>query len=427
PPSGGPPPPPPRPPAAPSAPRAWADDDVPPLDVPMRVRNLLTAAAARLLALAAAVQADRQVADVTALRTRAGEESKAFEKLLSAIGLTTEDNARARYAVLATVDDIVQNLPGGAQSDWARNSLVVASFGQAFGGDQFFTILDTMLGRPAAHIEMLELYHACLAVGFQGRARVEADGRQQLESRMGAIYAALSGIRPRPETDLVPAWTGVPTPMPGVGWLTRAAIVAAAVLAALLLVFLVLKLLLDSRDEPARAALRPLPPLAAARIDRLGADVPTPESGQLERIRARLGNPCIDARDDGATIRLVISACPGLPSGMFEAGAASVAGEYQPLIEAAGRALAPEPGPIAVVAHTDSDPIRGTLAATYPDNMALSQSRADSVLLLLEGLVGDPARLSAEGRGDQEPVNRADTPEAKAENRRVELVLPRSE
>ena len=93
-------------------PRSWASDDVAQLDVPMRVRNLLTAAAARLLALAAAVQADRQVADVAALRTRAGEEAKAFEKQLSAMGLSGEDNARARYAVLATVDDVVQNLPG---------------------------------------------------------------------------------------------------------------------------------------------------------------------------------------------------------------------------------------------------------------------------------------------------------------------------
>lgn len=428
PPAGGPPPAPGVPMAAAgAAPRAWADDDVPPLDVPMRVRNPLTAAAARLLALAAAVQADRQVADVGALRARADGEAKAFEKVLAALGLTQEDNARARYAVLATVDDVVQNLPGGAQSDWARNSLVVASFGQAFGGDQFFTILDAMLARPAAHVDMLELYHACLAVGFMGRARVAPDGQQTLQARMAAIFAALSGIRPRPETDLVPAWAGVPTPMRKVGWLARAAIIAAAVLAVLLLVFAALKFFLDSRDQPAWLALRQLPPVAQARIDRVGGDVAVAPSGQLERVRGRLANSCIQALDDGATIRLVIAACPGIPSGMFDRGAADVSDAYRPLIEEAGRALKPEPGAIAVVAHTDSDPIRGALAATYPDNMALSQARAASVAALLEGVVGDPARLSADGRGDREPVDRADTAEAKAKNRRVELVIPRSE
>lgn len=403
----------------------FSDDDVPPIDAPMRVRNPLMAASARLLALAAAVQADRQVADVARLRTRADGEAKAFEKTLSGLGLSSEDNARARYAVLATVDDIVQNLPGGANSDWPRRSLVVVSFGQAFGGDQFFTILDTMLARPAAHVEMLELYHACLAVGFQGRLRTLPDGNSQVGSRMGAIYNTLGDIRPRPETDLSPMWHGVPTPMPRLGWLVRAAIVAAAVLAVLLLVFLGGKLLLDSRDHPAWLALRQLPPVNPAAIDRVGGDIVKP-SGQLERVRARLTSKCIEAKDDGATIRLVISACPGLPPSMFDKGAADVASAYAPLIAEAGAALKPEPGAIAVVAHTDSDPIKGALAATYADNMALSQARAASVEAVLVSTV-DSSRMSAQGRGDREPVDRGDTAEAKAKNRRVELILPRSE
>ena len=406
--------------------RGFSDDDVPPIDAPMRVRNPLMAAAARLLALAAAVQADRQVADVARLRGRADGETKAFEKTLASLGLSAEDNARARYAVLATVDDIVQNLPGGANSDWPRRSLVVVSFGQAFGGDQFFTILDTMLARPAAHLEMLELYHACLAVGFQGRLRTLADGNSQVSARMGAIYNSLSGIRARPETELSPHWQGVPTPMPRLGWLVRAAIVAAAGLAALLLAFLGAKLLLDSRDHPAWLALRQLPPVNPATIDRAGGDVATVPSGQLARVRSRLASQCIEAKDDGATIRLVIAACPGLPPGMFDKGAADVASAYQPLIAEAGAALKPEPGAIAVVAHTDSDPIKGTLAATYADNLALSQARAASVTALLAATV-DTSRLTVQGRGDREPVDRGDSSDAKAKNRRVELILPRSE
>ena len=405
--------------------RGFSDDDVPPIDAPMRVRNPLMAASARLLALAAAVQADRQVADVAKLRARADGEAKAFEKTLAGLGLSAEDNARARYAVLATVDDIVQNLPGGANSDWPRRSLVVVSFGQAFGGDQFFTILDTMLARPSAHSEMLELYHACLAVGFQGRLRTLPDGGTQVSQKMGAIYNTLSDIRPRPENDLSPMWKGVPTPMPRLGWLVRAAIVGAATLAVLLLAFLGGKLLLDSRDHPAWLALRQLPPVNPAAIDRVGGDVVKP-SGQLERVRGRLTSKCIEAKDDGATIRLVISACPGLPPSMFDKGAADVAAAYQPLIAEAGVALKPEPGAIAVVAHTDSDPIKGTLAATYADNMALSQARAASVQALLVSTV-DASRLTAQGRGDREPVDRGDTPDAKAKNRRVELILPRSE
>ncbi len=308
----------------------------------MRVRNPLMAAAARLLALAAAVQADRQVADVARLRTRADGEAKAFEKTLAGLGLSSEDNARARYAVLATVDDIVQNLPGGATSDWPRRSLVVVSFGQAFGGDQFFTISIPCCSGPR-RISRCSSYimPASPSASWAGCERCPT-GRRRSAARMGAIYNQLTSIRPRPETDLVPAWTGVPTPMPRLGWLVRAAIVAAATLAAILVLFLGAKLLLDSRDHPAFLALRQVPPVTPARIDRVGGDVVKP-SGQLERVRARLTSKCIEAKDDGATIRLVIAACPGLPPGMFDKGAADVAAAYEPLIAEAGNALKPSP------------------------------------------------------------------------------------
>ncbi len=404
---------------------AGGEDDVPPLATPMQPRNPVMRIAARLLTLAAAVQAERQVADPEGLLRTATIEAKAFEKSLNELNLNPDDNARARYAVLATLDDIVQNLPGGATSDWARQSLVVQSFGQAFGGDQFWTILDNMLARPAAYRDLLELYQACLAVGFLGRYRTLPDAQAQLTAKMNAIYGALGDIRARPETDLVPHWQGVATPGRKVGWGTRFVAIAVAVLAALLVVFLGLKLWLDSRDEAAWAALRQVPPTTLTRIDRVGG-LEAAESSQLTRIRGRLRSPCIKADDDGADIRLTVAACPGLSAGMFEAGAASLADPYRELVIQAGQALAPETGRITVAAHTDSDAIRGALAATYPDNAALSAARAEDAVAVL-GSVVDPARLTAIGRGDREPVDRGDSAAAKARNRRVELIIPRSE
>lgn len=411
--------------AAPPPPPIPSEDDVPPLAHAMRPRNPIMAVAARMLTLAAAVQAERQVTDPQGLLRTAAAEAKAFEKSLNELGLSAEDNARARYGVLATLDDIVQNLPGGATSDWARQSLVVQSFGQAFGGDQFWTILDNMLARPAAYRDMLELYQAALAVGFQGRYRTLPDAQTQLTQRMNAIFGALGDVRARPETDLVPQWQGVPTPVGKVGWGARFVAAAAAVLAVLLVIFLAMKLWLDSRDEAAWTALRALPPPAAAQIDRVGGMART-ESTQLTRIRGRLRSPCIKADDDGANIRLIVSACPGLPAGMFEAGAATLADPYRELVIQAGGALAPERGQITVAAHTDSDQIRGALAATYADNAALSSARADDAVAVLASVV-DPARLTAAGRGDREPIDRGSSTEAKARNRRVELIIPRSE
>ena len=199
--------------AAPQRRSSLSTEDVPPITEPMRVRNPLMAAASRFLAICAAVQAERQISDAPTLLTRAMTELKSFERAATGAGLSAEDLNRARYALAATLDDIAQNLPGGAAADWARQSVVVQAFGQAFGGDQFWGILDALLARPSANQDMLELFHACLAVGFVGKFRIGGDGPRQIEARMGAIHNALSGIRARPETDLVPAWRGVPTPI----------------------------------------------------------------------------------------------------------------------------------------------------------------------------------------------------------------------
>lgn len=418
--------PPPPPQYAPAAPprRAVTAEDVLPIAEPMRVRNPLMAAASRFLAICAAVQAERQITDAPALLARAMTELKAFERAATGVGLGPEDLNRARYALAATLDDIAQNLPGGAAADWARQSVVVQSFGQAFGGDQFWGILDALLARPQANQDMLELFHACMAVGFIGKYRIGGDGPRQIQARMGAIHNALSGIRARPEADLVPQWRGVPTPIRKTSRWLLVLLIAGAALATLVIVFLALKFFLDARDETAWAKVRILPPPAQTSIARAGTGLQVADSTQLERIRGRLTSSCVAADEDGASIRLTVAACEGLPGSMFEKGADRIAPPYAPLIVEAARALVPETGAIDIIAHTDSDPIA---SATFPDNVALSTARAADVVALLADNGVDTARLNPAGRGDQEPVDRADTAEAKARNRRVELTIPRSE
>ena len=54
----------------------------------------------------------------------------------------------------------------------------------------------------------------------------------------------------------------------------------------------------------------------------------------------------------------------------------------------------------------------------------LSQGRALSVVRYMVDALGiPPNRLAANGFGEFQPVNPADTPEARAQNRRIELKL----
>ncbi|MHA6264909.1 peptidoglycan -binding protein [Arenibacterium sp. CAU 1754] len=75
---------------------------------------------------------------------------------------------------------------------------------------------------------------------------------------------------------------------------------------------------------------------------------------------------------------------------------------------------------IRVDGHTDDTPL--IAGAKYADNWELSQGRALSVVKYMVNALGiPPDRLAANGFGEYQPVNPADTPEARAQNRRIEL------
>ena len=77
---------------------------------------------------------------------------------------------------------------------------------------------------------------------------------------------------------------------------------------------------------------------------------------------------------------------------------------------------------ITVIGHTDDDPIS---TSQYPSNWELSAARASSVVrfLLTQENSLPPERYQAIGQGEYAPVDSNDTPEGRARNRRIELLI----
>jgi outer membrane protein OmpA-like peptidoglycan-associated protein len=71
---------------------------------------------------------------------------------------------------------------------------------------------------------------------------------------------------------------------------------------------------------------------------------------------------------------------------------------------------------IDIVGHTDS-------TGTMQLNMQLSQARAASVGAYLQSQGVQAVRIATQGMGPQYPIATNDTPEGRAQNRRVELIL----
>lgn len=77
---------------------------------------------------------------------------------------------------------------------------------------------------------------------------------------------------------------------------------------------------------------------------------------------------------------------------------------------------------IRVDGHTDNIPVNP--GARFADNWELSQARALSVVRFMSNELDiNPQRLAANGFGEFQPLNPLDTPEARAQNRRIELKL----
>lgn len=80
---------------------------------------------------------------------------------------------------------------------------------------------------------------------------------------------------------------------------------------------------------------------------------------------------------------------------------------------------------VRVEGHTDDRPIvSDAVRARYPSNWELSSARAVAAVRYLEQAGGvDPHRLIAAGLGPWHPVASNDTPDTRAANRRIEIVL----
>jgi chemotaxis protein MotB len=76
--------------------------------------------------------------------------------------------------------------------------------------------------------------------------------------------------------------------------------------------------------------------------------------------------------------------------------------------------------PITVEGHTDPTPIA---TPQFPSNWELSGARASSVVRLFVESGVAPQRLTAIGYGEQRPVASNDTPEGRARNRRVAILI----
>jgi chemotaxis protein MotB len=108
--------------------------------------------------------------------------------------------------------------------------------------------------------------------------------------------------------------------------------------------------------------------------------------------------------------------------GSFASGSADLQPAFLPLLRRTGQALTQGDGKISVNGHTDNVPI--LFNDRFNSNWDLSAARAAAVAdFLLDEFPANPASMTISGFADSKPIADNGTPQGRAQNRRIEIIV----
>ena len=380
--------------------------------------NPLLRAAGPLLLLLGRLRSQLSSAPLTQLLGQVTETIEAFEHEVRAAGASADQTRVAKYVLCAAADDIVQNIPGEDRHVWTQYSMLSKFFGERVGGVRFFEELDRAKADPSVNYDLLELMHACLALGFQGIHRTSAGGAANLQMIQRNLFETLRRVK-QPDPELSPRWRGQAVASQVARFRVPVWSVAALAGVAVLGLYLVFRALLGGNAEAAASALLTVHPkgeLGLVRKVFSAPPPPLPPPPMPPKVCGAVQPPIVcQVTPNVIIVRLVDIT-------LFEPGQAAVRAEFKPLIERIASVLETEGGAVKVVGHTDNVPIR---TARFASNLQLSQARAKAVGDLLQTKLSKPDRISVEGKGADAPIADNASREGRAKNRRVEIVIQR--
>jgi len=414
---------------APTAPLPISKSDQVALNASARTGgpNPILETAMPLLILLANVRIARALPQVAPLMDTVAKNIETFEASLHTQNIPEAQIRSAKYALCATADDIVQNLPSQDRLVWTQYSMLSRFFQVRDSGVAFFDELNKLRQNPQLNHNVLGLMHACMSLGFEGKYRVVGGDVPHQQIRRD-LYQTLRALEGRPVEDISPHWRGQAIAAAYVRRAIPLWVIASCAAGLLFLSFIGLRWMLSGHADIAEAKLANLHPQTALNLQRVDfkpyQPPVIPQSTQLERIRERLKDDIAanklsaDYAGKDIVIRLLNDA-------VFDNASASVRASFLPSIPHIAAALDKEKGEIRVVGHTDNAPILSTVK--FKNNQDLSEKRANAVSALLATALTDPKRLITSGMADKAPVDPANTPEARARNRRVEVFIPRED
>lgn len=115
-------------------------------------------------------------------------EVNTFQENAKAHNYSAEYILVSRYAICATLDDVITNTPWGNQGQWDSFSILTAFNQEAGQQERFFIILERIIKDPVIYMDLMEFMYFCLSLGFKGSYRSTEFSSTQLEQICNALY-----------------------------------------------------------------------------------------------------------------------------------------------------------------------------------------------------------------------------------------------
>ncbi|SDX13584.1 type IVB secretion system protein IcmH/DotU [Nitrosomonas communis] len=387
--------------------------------------NPLVAAANPILNSVPQLRMTLHHSDLSSLRDYLVQRIKSFESQAKASGISPEKVIVARYVLCTLLDETIASTPWGS-GEWGKHSLLVMFHKETFGGEKFFQLLKKLSVDPKANRDILELMYISLSLGFEGRYRVVENGKTKLDALRERLAQILNKERNLYERDLSPHWRPTALKRTKIFRLVPLWVLSALCGSILLIIYFGYNFFLNNVSDPIFAKIQSIqaknfvierttisPPPTTPLFTELFVNEKNPLLADLLVDEILNGLVTVRSENDRSIITI-------LGDGLFPAGSATVTQSFAETLSRIAEVLRPLEGDIQIIGHTDNQPIR---SIRFPSNWHLSQERAHSVkkLFIKNGLVA--SRLNAEGRADTEPIASNNTPEGRARNRRVEIVV----
>lgn len=169
----------------------------------VETRPRLVDLAMESLALLHAAFGPDAVIDPARIRERWQAQRSAFEAAAKSHGHRDHEISLAVYALSVALDEAVMSKPERIGL-WLQTGALQLEFHEQrdlVGGQRFFQRLDELRKQRENSIDAIEVFDACLALGYRGRYMTDPAGRETL---IGALYTDITAVRGEPAAGIAP-------------------------------------------------------------------------------------------------------------------------------------------------------------------------------------------------------------------------------